>query len=371
MKAWRGVLACAGFSLAATAAWAHDVALSGQVSKTPATADSPATGSRTGSVLGSWDITDDLSLDGSFGITGQDLSGDPSVVKAGAVYALGLGPSWTLGDHWTFMGSGTFSPKSSQLTQSTLSFADKTPPAGVKDHEAQIRADSTSGGVMLSASYDTDGESDWETSVAATLNWNHYGTLQKIADIQVANKSVDTATLATACATETTKACKVLRALLRAQGDTLDQGSLGVTVTETIHQDWDALIGATYYVYSKDPNDVGMFSVATRGTAVVGPRAGAGSGVEYGEGIPLSAFLYNTQFGAAWHAHGVKIALIQAVGRYVDDGGGLTATTLKASYKFNKNWKLLGSFTFQRDTDSSGVVTTGPLGSLTLRFTWE
>ncbi len=352
------------------AAWAHDVALSGQVSKTPATADSPATGSSTGTLLGSWDITDDWSLDGSFGITREDLSGDPTLVRASNIYALGLGPSWTLGDHWLFVGSGTFSPQSTQLTDSTLTFADKAPPAGVKDHNAQIRADSTSGGAMLMAAYDTAGESDWETSVAATLTWNHYGTLQKIVDVKVANKSVDSATLAAACATETTKVCKVLRALLRAEPDALDQGSLGLTATETIFQDWDVLLGATYYVYSKDPNDVGVFSVATRGTSVATPRAGASS-VEYGEGIPLSAFLYNTQIGGAWHAHGWKISLIEAIGGYVDDGGGLTATTLKASYKFNSNWKILGSFTFQRDKDSTGIVTNGELGSLTLRFTWD
>ena len=208
-------LACAS----ASAAWAHDVATTVQVSRTPSTADSPATGSNSGSVLGSWDITDDWSLDGSFGITRPTLSGDPSLVKAGNIYALGLGPSYSLGDHWLFMGSATFSPKSTQLSQTTLNFDDKLPPAGAKDHEAQLHAESTSGGLMLMASYDTDDEdSDFQTSVTATATWNHYGTLQKIADVTVGKTVVDKTTLDKACAGATSKGCKVLTALLRAQG---------------------------------------------------------------------------------------------------------------------------------------------------------
>ena len=367
-------IACMGCALTSTA-WAHDVALSGQASRTPSTADSPATGSNTGSLLGSWDINDDWSLDATFGITRTALKGDPSIVKAGNVYALGIGPSWTLGDHWLFMGTASFSPKSTQVSESTLTFDDKVPPAGSKDHEAQIRADSTSGGLMLSAIYDTaDSDADepqnWTTSVMATAAWNHYGTRQDIIEVQVGGKAVEKATLASACANQTNKGCKLLRSLLAAQDDALDQGSIGLLVTETIHQDWDVLLGGTYYMYSKDPNDVGVFSVATRGTQVVGPKAGGGGSVEYGEGVALSAFNVNTQFGGAWHAHGWKIAVVQAIGFYVDDGGGLKATTLKASYKFNKNWKLAGSFTFQRDTDSTGVATDGALGSLTLRFSW-
>jgi hypothetical protein len=374
----RALIALAFVSLTCawtSAAWAHDVAVSGQVSRTPATADSPATGSNTGSVFGSWDINDDWSLDATLGITRASLTGDPSVVKAGNVYALGIGPSWTLGDNWLFLGMASFSPKSTQLTQSTLSFDDKAAPTGVKDHEAQIRADSTSGGLMVSASYDTaDSDADepenWTTNVMATAAWNHYGTRQDIVEVQVGGKTVAKDTLAAECANQTNKSCKLLKTLLAAQDDALDQGSLGVLVTETIHQNWDAILGGTYYMYSKDPNDVGVFAVATRGTQVVGPKTGGGGGLEYGEGIALSAFRFNTQFGAAWHAHGWKVTVMQAIGRYVDDGGGLAATTLKTSYKFNKNWKLAGSLTFQRDTDSSGAATAGLLGSLTLRFAW-
>ncbi len=364
------VVVCGGMAMWPAVGLAHDVATTGQLTHTPATADSSASGSYSGTVLGSWDINDDWSLDGTFGVTREELSGDPTLVRASNIYAVGLGPSYTFGDHWLFMASGTFSPKSTQLTQTTLMFDDKVPPAGAKQHDAQVHAESTSGGVMWMANYDTAGDSNWETSVAATVMWNHYGTLQKVADVQVGGKALDTATLGAACATATTKACKVLRALLRAQQDTLDQGSFGLTVTETIHEDWDAILGATYYVYSKDPNDVGVFSVATRGTGVVGPRGSRGS-LEYGEGVPLSAFLFNTQVGGAWHAHGWKVALLEAIGGYVDDGGHLAATTLKVSYKFNANWKVLTSFTFQRDTDSVGTVTNGELGTLTVRYMWE
>ena len=321
-------------------------------------------------MLGSWDLNDDWSLDGSFATTRPDLNGDPSVVRAANVYAMSLGPSWTLGDHWLFMGTAGFSPKSTQLTQATLTFDDKVPPAGSKDHPAQIHAESTSGGLSLMASYDTAGESDWETSISATANWNHYGTLQKIAAVEVGGKTVDPATLTAACANAASKGCKLFKTLLRAQQDALDQGSVGLLVTETIHQDWDASLGATYYVYSQDPNDVGVFSIATRGTNGAGARANAGGTMEYGEGIPLSAFQFNTQAGAAWHAYGWKVAVIESVGRYVDNGGGLTATTFKVAYKFNKNWKLLSSFAFQRDTDSAGAASTGLLGSVTLRFMW-
>lgn len=93
--------------------------------------------------------------------------------------------------------------------------------------------------------------------------------------------------------------------------------------------------------------------------------------IEFGEGVPLAAFRVNPQFGGVWRAHGWRISLVQDVGRYVDDGGGLLASTLKAAYKFNPHWKLTGAYTFQRDTDSDGLGTNGHVVSVTVRCLWD
>ena len=347
-------------------AFGHDVAVTAQTSRTPATADSPATASNTGSLSASWDLSEDWALDASFAVTRPDFRGDPSLIRAGNVYGISVGPSWTLGDHWLFLGSGNVSPTSTQQSVTTLTVDDNLPPAGPKEREAQLHAESTSAGAMVLASYDTAGESAWETTVTASVAANGYWTLQKLLTTDAA---VDQSAAGKACLGKSSPACKALRSLLAAQKASLTQVSGTLLVTETLFSAWDAFVGATLYTYSHDPTAVGVFSVATRGTAgPAGSRSGGGT-IEYGEGIALAAFRFNSQLGAAWHAHGWKVTAQQALGRYWD-GGGLAASTLKVAYRINTHWKILTSFTFQRDTDSAGTVSNGNLLGATVRFSW-
>jgi hypothetical protein len=364
MRVHRLVLACALLTLWPVPSQAHMLGLRLDRSHTPPSASSPVGGSSGASLTGSYDLTEELSIDAGFGIARPVASpptqGVPDKTSGGTVVNLSLGSSWFYGDHWFFMGAASLSPKSTSLDSTTVSMQDgKT----TQDVPALIKADSASTGLLLSTSYATDGESNAETEVALTFGGTHLSTTQKLQDLG----TVDLQKLKDFCKAggKGSKVCKRNAALFNASTELLNMMSVGVLVTETLFGKTDVLLGGSYYLYDRDPNEVGYFTVATAGKGI--KPGGNERGASFGTGIAIAPSLWASTLGVAHKFGDLRLTVIGGYGSYVDDGGNSRSVTLKAAYKINAVWRVLASASAQGDVDEAGAGTTSYSGSATVR----
>jgi len=267
----------------------------------------------------------------------------------GSVALVSLGFDWDPSDHLTLGLRGDLSPKSEQFTSTLINF-----PAGQRDGLLRTRNSSLAG--AFTAGYDTDGDSDFETAITVGATFNALSSEQNLEKLEGADGSVvDADEVRDLCRTRPTLCSRALKAALTNLKTTLVQARLSAAITETIFDDTDLTLSGDYYLYSKDPTELGFFSVATAGrVAVLG-----------GGGVPIAPLHWALRPEVA-HRFGQRfsVRLWAQAGRYVEGGGQGTASAgLRLQFKFSRAFRLWLNASGQRDTDIDGVGSrSGTLG---------
>lgn len=356
-------------------AQAHMFGLIGGHSATPATADSPISGSNSLSGAGSYDFTDDIAADLSFGVTKPlvvpGTKGTPQQVDGGTILNASLGGSWQVNDHVFVMVSASLSPQSTTISTSSISLPGK--PGDPPDElDSRIKAVSSSAGGFVSASWETGGDSDFESSVALTAIATRITTKQDVLEITPkSGPTIDPKALDAQCkgATkpdkQTIAVCKRFAGFGKTQADSLAQMSVGLSLTETLYTDWDAIVGATVYSYAgKDPNAVGSFSVANKGkgaTSGTGATSSGGHERGFGEGIDVSPLAWAVNAGVVRRLGPFKITLAGGYSKNYasteDDPGHNSSLGAKLQYKISDMWRVIASGTGQSSVDETAYAT--------------
>jgi hypothetical protein len=366
-------------------AFASSVTLTGGGGETQNAPGDPNTNSATASAAASIDVIEPLSIDFSlaymhdfgtppapgtdFGDTGENT------------YVLDLGTTWTPNDHWTLDEAFSWSPKSPSAADTTLTF-DREVGRSEKTTNLQgfLRSTAATIGGNIGVDYDTAGDSNFESDVTLELADSELTVNQNLEEIYEDGVKVNADDLKTYCdnAGRGTLRCKQLQPALEDSTVMLNTFSIKAGFTETLFDNTDLSVGVTYYIYSQDPTTLGYFSLAERGRAtapVSGDRSTASTdraagSVAFGGGVPLEPLLVQGNLGVAQTFGGFKIALSGAFGEYYDFSGYQVTGGLKLSYKFNKSWKLTGTFGISDDVELGSAPLLSPLGSLAVRFSW-
>lgn len=371
------VLLAGAIAAVPCAAQAHMFGLSLNHSATPPVDANPSSGSNGANLTGSYDWTDDFSLDLGLAVTRpvpeKATAASSDVSKGGTAVNVSTGASYTLGDHWFFLGAVNFSPASESLSSSTITADGKKGTASV---DALVRSTSAAEGVLLSPSWETAGDSDYETAVTLSLNGTHLVTSQKVVEASGADakNSLALQTLINDCTTKRATSQKCKR--LTAGATSINSLSVGVAVTEKLFTNNEVTLGGTYYLYDKDPNEAGYFSLASQGKGTqAGARAidGKGANVAWGTGVALAPSLWAGSLGFMHKFGDFKLTLNGGLGGYVDDGGATRSLTLKAGYKITSEWRVLAALSAQRDiaNDDAGnpqTAVTSFSGLATVRY---
>lgn len=366
MRPLRFAVACLALSLPATS-HAHMLGLRFDQGRTPATASNPVSGSSGASLAGSYDLTEEVSLDAGFGLS-RPLATPPSqggIDKShgGTVVNLSAGASWFYGDHWYFMGSLSASPKSTSLDSTTVTVQEgKT----TKDLDGLLRSDGSSAGVLLSTGYSTGSEADAETEVALTLTGSHLSTTQKLQELA----GSDLAKLRDYCAAQgkDSKSCKRLTPTLNAVSEAVNSLGVNLMVSETIFQHTEISLGGTLYLYDRDPNEVGYFTIASAGrTGIQGTRDRSTS---FGAGIAIAPLLWSGSLGISHKWSRARLSLTGGRGEYVDAGGHSNSLSAKVNVKLTEAWRVILAGGGQGNVDEAGDTTRSFSGSATVRFTF-
>jgi hypothetical protein len=229
-----------------------------------------------------------------------------------------LGLELTPDDHWSFEATGAIAPTRSS-TYPLLSDAKQSVDAAPVAH---VDCVDSSLGLSLSASYDTAGESDFETAVDAQVGVMSYRVDQ-------AARGANGRVLKDASGNDS-----VFR-------DTITQWRLSAGATETFSGRTDLALRAGLYLYDRPPTDAGFVRLQRLQVVI-------------GSGLPAAPLSWEVRPAIAHRfSSAVGASLLLGAGRYHDRGSMLLAT-LRPTVRLHRTVRLFALITFQRDGEPAG-----------------
>jgi hypothetical protein len=256
---------------------------------------------------GSFDLSDELMLGLDVGAT--HYASTPSA-SASEIFQVGVAASWLASEHFTFDADAYLSPTSTSAERGV---------ALGPMRKGAVRAKTSSLGFGLGGEYDTAGDSDAESALGLALGATSYTTTQR-------------ARLGKGR----------LRVLGPAQTTSLLQWRATASFTETLWQDSDVGVSASYYLYSRDATQTGLY-----GAAVLGRFA-------LGDGIPLEPLQYSVRPNLAHRFGPLRVSASGQLGHYLGGEGWSWIGGLKLRYRFSETWSAWLGGNLQRDLYASG-----------------
>jgi hypothetical protein len=308
-------------------------------------------------VAGVWEISPRWQVRVDLGATRAMAPTDED--EASTVFTTSASAEFAPDAHWTFSLLAGWSPAST--TRSSATVLDDTLPGGWGEADAQLTARSAMMSVAASADYDTGGTSDHETSASITLGANHFQSIQAITSITDPDGEMLTLPeVGDHC--DLHECSRALEAALRPKGMLLTQLAISAGVMHTIEGDGDLGLGATCYLYDKDPTQVGYFSLATLGRG----NLGNGSGV-----APLR-YAVSPSIGNRWGSLSGTLGVTYGI--YIQDLGYDLTTSLRVQYKLkldgDKRLKLYGKLVGSWGADPDGNPTAALSTALGAQYSW-
>ena len=338
------------------------------VASSPPTPTSPRATQVANSVDALLDLGRGLSLD--LGVDAVRLR--PTEAAAGApptrgatIWTFTAGLIWEIGEHLTLDGSVHASPAAELTTDFTAEYRHLVGAAVRTDLvDAALVSRSSSAGALLAATWDTAGDADAETAVDLGVGLEHLSSEQRL------EAPRDRLTGAPVTLDELINSCRLFpgrcpRALVgalvlsgRAVPVLLNQVSLRAGVVETLWRDTDLGLSASWYLYDRDPTEVGYFGLAAAG------RGGA-SGA-----IPIAPLRWSVRPSATRRLGAWTLRLELQHGVYASGEGRLDALAARVQVRFTRSFRMWLAAGGQRDVDYAGTVTTVRSASLGALFQW-
>jgi hypothetical protein len=339
------------------------------LSSTQATEANPQSGSASNNLSGRYEFNDNLGAGAHAEFThanaaappaGSPFTGSP-LISGSNVLDLGLSMDWDPTKHLSTSFSLDLGPKSTQYTDTTLTFAG--PKGGTITDEGILKTEASSraGSVGLaydSADLDAEVAAPFTLSLGAIVGFNTINSTQSIDQVAQGERFLQLEKAACA-STKGSKRPSSCRAVLGGESVSVTQFPLELDLLGTIFEDTDVGVSFIYDAYSSDPTSAGLFNVAATG------RRKAGGGTSFGGGLPLAPeqFAIRPQLG---HSFGkVSVDLSADYGRYVNDADGLSegdesGLGLKVKWKISKQWRVSASASVTHENPGPAITATNP-----------
>jgi hypothetical protein len=145
----------------------------------------------------------------------------------------------------------------------------------------------------------------------------------------------------------------MLKVLLHPEAASLGQIRLSAGVTETFLGRTDLGLGLSYYLYTADPTEVGIYSFST-----LGRRSSS-----FGEGVAIAPEWWKLRLDVAerlWDDR-LQASLSFTYGSYVNDPDGVSqgwelVLGVSVQWRINRAFRVWLSGTGQRTVDATGLV---------------
>ena len=343
MKTHSMAVLCLGI-LCADRAGAHSVSNEVGVGTSQVSPRNPRSGFLYDRVSGVADASESVSLRFDLTLTHDDSTqptqGASFGDTGGNIFAGAVGVDWSPTEHFPLSAELDFSPKSTQSSDATVSFDVGSISSNA---DALLKATSSALGFLVSGGYETAGDSDFESEANGYFSLTHYSTTQIVSDIATASGPIDRQQIIAYCSRTLYlgQGCREIARALRAEPADLNQFRLAASFTETFVKDTDLTVGSAYYLYDKDPAQVGYFSIASIGRSVA-----------LGNGIAVAPLRFSARSDLAQKLGIFSAGIWYQYGQYVPGDGYGHSAGLKLQCKITKAIKLWTSGTWQRDYDA-------------------
>ncbi len=321
----------------------------------PQTASTPQSTWLADKLAGFWEPSEALQV--RLDVTGTRTS--ESKGDASDILLVNLGVEYDPDTHWTLKLIAGGSPTSTSFTTSNVEVHTAT---SIIRGDTRVQSDASSISAGAWAGYDTDGDSNYETSALISLNGTHYDTLPQLASVRSkSGQMVTPQQVRDSCATN--PCSPTLVAALAAQSTTLDQLVIDGALTEQLYKNTDVGLDGAYYLYDKDPTTSGYSTTVGLGRSTIG------SGV-----IGIAPFQYAIA-PSVIHRWGPLMALTSlSYGKYADELGYNVTPSLRLQYKFklddDRRLKVWIKASGSRDVDQLGAVSKSGSLATGLQYTW-
>ena len=309
------------------------------------TPDAPRSGQVSESLWAVLDLGKGWALDLSAGITSieatRGILGREFGSRGATVLDFGTGVSWEASDHVMLGLSLGLSPSSRLVNDTTVAFTTLTGQTAIANALLEATTRMTSGALLFS--YDTAGDSDLESAVDAGLGVNHFDTSQRIAAVRGPGGTVVTADeLLNQCRIRTCS--RQLLGLLRERPASVSQVEARLAITETLWEDTDIGLGGSWFLYDRDPTEVGFFSLMSAGRGAIA----------FGAGVPLAPLQWRIRPEVAHRFGDLVVKLWLAHGAYVSGEGTSDVLGARLQVRLARSFRMWLSASRQRDRDAGG-----------------
>lgn len=268
--------------------------------------------------------------------------------SAADFWLFGLGATFEASRHVALSLDISASPRSSQTSHTSLSVNPTR--FGSDAATVAVRTRSSTYGALASLEYDTarsddEDEHDVEGVFELSSGVSRYDLAQAIPEVSLANgERLTHADLEASCAAE--RCGRRILDLLRHEKAGLYQASFGAGATITLFDSTDIELFGTYYVYTRDPLQVGYFSRAFSRTPL-------------GEGLPTAPLQFS--IGPALVERFGRFSLEASFwyGAYVSQTGSADVFGARGTFDVTKSWRvwLGGNLERSGQTDSAAYWT--------------
>jgi hypothetical protein len=325
------------------------------------TPHNPRMGALTDTLAGSLQFDEQWALELALGLTATQgnagVKGEEFGSSGGLVMNIAPAVDFDPSHNFALTLAGFFSPRATLHTDSDVTVTG--PKGNSVDTDVQLSSSTSTWGLSLMGGYDTDGETNFETSATLNAGLTHFSTEQRIEQIRAASGlPVRSDAIITYCQTHTCSQ-QLVNVLKNPSVTNLYEVSLNGSVTETFFQDTDVGLGFTWNLYSADPTEVGFFSLAS---------IGRGS-VSYGGGVPLAPVSWTVRPEVAQRIGDFTIRIWYQHSKYVGDEGHADLIGLRLQYKLTRNWRLTLTVSGQQDRDAENLPANS--GTVSLMVKWK
>lgn len=337
-------------ALVAFGARAHDVSADLSATSNRTRENLPTAGSVGVSLSGGYDFDDRWSawLGGTY--TRDLATKTAEATSPGSnVFLLSPGALWTASDHWSVTALGSFSPPVSQRSATTVTLKEGTATPVAAD--LVIKSTASSAGGQLVLGWASAGDSAYESAIDVTAAGTHYDVTQ----VEEIPNTLKGNALRAACDKRlvgATKQCKLINGV----ATPLWQGRVGATYTATLHSTLSVGLDLAFFLYDKDPTQVGYFSLVSLGR-------------DLGSGVPVVPYVLAAKPFLTWRWEKASLKVSWLTGLYFGNTGTGNALSAKLTWKVTKDFRLSATLLSQADHDDTGwnySGTTVTLGSLVM-----
>jgi hypothetical protein len=310
---------------------AHDVTLEFTGNLTAESADNPRRGGAGLVASGSWDFSEAWSAYVSAGYLRDFGTRTAETASSGSnIFNFGAGALWLPSEHFATQVMVVGSPLSNQLSATAVPVR-----AAATDETRAVNIVLSNRTWMLGGlgtfGWASNGLGNFESAVDLSASAVRFDVVQQL----IPQGQPQDENFRRVCETASGPLCE----LYVGAATPLFQARLGASYLATLHRRTDLGLDAAYFLYDRDPSNVGFFTLVALGRTT-----------DVGSGVPILPLRFSLRPSVSHRWSKLSIRVSYQIGLYTVEGALNHLGAIRASWKVNEHLRFTLALSGQVDT---------------------